>query len=95
MKMGKNIFSELDGYNWAKSASGNVTSQALSACLAESQFKECAAQQTLQFRSAAISSKATGSAAAKAATVLVEGRVGGIKTQQQHSSNQGDTKAVH
>jgi hypothetical protein len=49
MKMGENIFSELEGDNWAKSASGNVTSQALSACLAESQFKRCAAQQTLRF----------------------------------------------
>jgi hypothetical protein len=29
MKMGKIIFSELDGDNWAKSASGNVASQAL------------------------------------------------------------------
>jgi hypothetical protein len=38
MKMGKNILSELDGDNWAKSAGGNVTSQALSTCLAESQF---------------------------------------------------------
>ncbi len=43
VKMGKNILSEFEGDNWAKSASGNVTSQALSACLAESQFKRCAA----------------------------------------------------
>jgi hypothetical protein len=49
MKMGKNIFSELEGNNWAKGARGNVASQALSACLAESQFKRCAAQQTLRF----------------------------------------------
>jgi hypothetical protein len=41
--MGKNILSEFEGNNWAKSASGNVASQALSACLAESQFKRCAA----------------------------------------------------
>jgi hypothetical protein len=38
MKTGKNIFSEFERNNWAKSASRNVTSQALSACLAESQF---------------------------------------------------------
>jgi hypothetical protein len=43
MKMGENIFSELEGNNWAKCASGNVASQALRACLAESQFKRCAA----------------------------------------------------
>ncbi len=43
VKMGKNILSEFEGDNWAKSASRNVTSQALSACLAESQFKRCAA----------------------------------------------------
>ncbi len=42
MKMSENIFSELEGNNWAKSASGNVASQALSTCLAESQFKRCA-----------------------------------------------------
>jgi hypothetical protein len=48
-EMGKNIFSELEGNNWAKSARGNVASQALSACLAESQFNRCAAQQTLHF----------------------------------------------
>jgi hypothetical protein len=39
MKVGENIFSELEGDNWAKSARRNVASQALSACLAESQFK--------------------------------------------------------
>jgi hypothetical protein len=49
VKMGKNIFLEFEGDNWAKSASGNVASQALSACLAESQFKRCATQQTLRF----------------------------------------------
>jgi hypothetical protein len=36
MKMSKNIFSELEGNNWAKDANGNVTSQALSSCLAKS-----------------------------------------------------------
>ncbi len=34
VKMGKNIFAKFEGYNWAKIASGNVTSQALGACLA-------------------------------------------------------------
>jgi hypothetical protein len=100
MKMGKNIFSELEGNNWAKSARGNVASQALSACLAESQFKRCAAQQTLRFW----------------ATVLLGGHLfeihgirrrhrgdrssegGGVvetKNRQRHFSNQVDTKAVH
>jgi hypothetical protein len=36
--MGKNIFVKFEGDYWAKSASGNTTSQALSACLAECQF---------------------------------------------------------
>jgi hypothetical protein len=35
MKMSKNIFSELKGNDWAKDASGNITSQVLSACLAK------------------------------------------------------------
>ncbi len=43
IKMGEYIFSELEGDNWVKSGRGNVASQALSACLAESQFKRCAA----------------------------------------------------
>jgi hypothetical protein len=43
------FFSEFEGDNLVKSACGNVSSQALSACLAESQFKECAAQQPLRF----------------------------------------------
>jgi hypothetical protein len=82
--MGKNIFSEFEGNNWAKSASGNVASQALSACLAESQFKRCDAQQMLCFW----------------ATVLLSGHlfgggVVGTKNQQRHFSNQVDTKAVH
>jgi hypothetical protein len=34
---------------WAIIACGNISSQALSAFLAESQFKVCAAQQTLQY----------------------------------------------
>jgi hypothetical protein len=75
MKMGKNIFSELEGDNWAKSASGNVASQALSvgrkANLRDvSPSKRCVSGQ--QFCSAAISLKSTGSAAAVAATVPVE-----------------------
>jgi hypothetical protein len=49
VKMGENIFSEFEGNNWGKSASGNVASQALSTCLAESQFKRCAGQQMLRF----------------------------------------------
>jgi hypothetical protein len=43
MKMCKNIFSELLGDNWLEDASKKVTGQALSACLAESQFEGCAA----------------------------------------------------
>jgi hypothetical protein len=43
MKLGKKFFSELKGNNWVKNNSGNVTSQALSACLSESQFEGCAA----------------------------------------------------
>ncbi len=35
VKMGKNILAKLEGHDWAKIASGNVTSQALGACLAE------------------------------------------------------------
>jgi hypothetical protein len=49
MKMRKKIFSELERYNWAENAGGNITSQALGACLAESQFVGCAAQQALRF----------------------------------------------
>jgi hypothetical protein len=43
VKMIKNVFSEFEGNNWVKIACGNISSQALSACLAESQFKGCAA----------------------------------------------------
>ncbi len=39
VKMIKNGISEFDGNNGAKSAGGNVSSQALGACLAESQFE--------------------------------------------------------
>jgi hypothetical protein len=43
MKMGKNILSEFEGDNSAESAGVNVTSQALGAWLAETQFERCAA----------------------------------------------------
>jgi hypothetical protein len=49
-KMIKNAFPEFEGDNWAKIACGNISSQALSTCLAKSQFEGCAAQQTLHFR---------------------------------------------
>ncbi len=54
VKMGKNIFAKFEGDNWAKSASGNITSQALGACLVECQFKRCAAQQTLRLWATAL-----------------------------------------
>ncbi len=77
VKVGKNILSKFEGGDWAKSASGNVTSQALSTCLAECQFERCAASKRCvsgqRFCSAAISSKSTGSAVTVAATVPVEG----------------------
>ncbi len=43
VKVGKNIFAKFERDNWAKSASGNIASQALGACLVECQFKGCAA----------------------------------------------------
>jgi hypothetical protein len=52
--MSENIFSELEGNNWAKDASGNVASQALGACLAKSYFEGCAAQQALRFCAAVL-----------------------------------------
>jgi hypothetical protein len=97
MKMGENIFSELEGNNWAKSASGIVASQVLSACLVESQFKRCSPSKRCVsgqwFCLAAISSKSTGSAAAVAATVPAGGGV--VGTKKRHFSNQVNTKAVH
>jgi hypothetical protein len=58
VEMIKNGFSEFEGNNegnnGAESASGNVTSQALSACLAESQFEGCATQQMLRFLAAVL-----------------------------------------
>jgi hypothetical protein len=50
----QNSFSEFEGDNGVESASGNVRSQALSACLAESQFEGCAAQQPLHSRAAVL-----------------------------------------
>jgi hypothetical protein len=44
-----NGFSEFEGNNGAESVGRNVTSQALSTCLADSQFERCAAQQVLCF----------------------------------------------
>jgi hypothetical protein len=41
---------ELEGNNRAENAGGNITSLALSACLAKSQFEGCATQQMLRFR---------------------------------------------
>jgi hypothetical protein len=39
----KNDFHEFKVNNWTKIACGNISSQALSACLGESQFEGCAA----------------------------------------------------
>jgi hypothetical protein len=50
VKMIKNDFPEFKGHNWAEIACRNISSRALSACLAESQFEGCATQQTLRFR---------------------------------------------
>jgi hypothetical protein len=50
VKVCKDIFAKFEGDNWAESASGNITSQALGACLSECQFKRCAAQQPLRLR---------------------------------------------
>ncbi len=50
----KNSFSEFKKDNGSECAGGNVSSQMLSACLAQSQFQGCAAQQTLRFRAAVL-----------------------------------------
>jgi hypothetical protein len=50
----QNFFSELKGNKWAKNANGNVTSQALSTCLANCLFEGCAAQQMLRFHTMAL-----------------------------------------
>jgi hypothetical protein len=73
LKMIKNVFSEFEGNNWVKIACGNISSLALSACLAESRFKGYVQPSKLcvsgqQFCSVAISSKSTGSAAKAAVT---------------------------
>jgi hypothetical protein len=43
MKMIENVFSQFQWNKWMEISGGNVTSQALSVCLAESQFEGCAA----------------------------------------------------
>jgi hypothetical protein len=99
VKMIKNVFSEFEGNNWAKIACGNISSQALSACLAESQFKgvppskRCVSGQL--FCSAAISSNSTGSATDVAATDPVVVWFGRDKNRQRHFSNQANTKFAH
>jgi hypothetical protein len=50
----KNSFAESEGDNGAESAGRNVPSQALIACLPESQSEGCAAQQPLRFRAAVL-----------------------------------------
>jgi hypothetical protein len=54
VKMVKNGFSEFKGNNWTKIACGNISGQALSTCLAESQFERCAAYQVLHFQAAVL-----------------------------------------
>jgi hypothetical protein len=54
VKMVNNGFCEFKGNNWTKIACGNISSSALSACLAESQFERCAAQQALHFWAAVL-----------------------------------------
>jgi hypothetical protein len=100
MKMSKNIFSVFKGDNLAKNACGNVISQALSACLAKSQFEGCATQQTLRFCAMVF----LGGHLFKIHWICCHrggdsedsgGGGGETKNQQQHFSNLGDTKAVH
>jgi hypothetical protein len=50
----KNSFSKFNGDNGSECDVGNVSSQVLSACLAESQFEGCAAQQLMAFRTAVL-----------------------------------------
>jgi hypothetical protein len=50
----KNSFSGFKGDYVVKSFGGNVSSQVLSACLAESQFESCATQQPPCFRAAVL-----------------------------------------
>jgi hypothetical protein len=99
MKMGKEILSELEGDNWAGSASGNVASQALSACLAESQFRGCAAQQTLRFWATILLGghlfKIHWICRRRGGNCSSGGGGVGIKNPQQHFSNRADIKVVH
>jgi hypothetical protein len=91
----KNSFSEFEGNNGAKSADGNVSSQALSACLVKANCSDvpprncCISGQLCC--SAAISSKSSGSAADMAAIDPVVVWFGGTKNQQQHFSNRVNT----
>jgi hypothetical protein len=71
VKIIKNTFSEFQGNNWAKSACGNVSSQALCTCLKAKlrdvpPSERCISGQ--RFCLAGISSKSTGSTADVAAT---------------------------
>jgi hypothetical protein len=50
----KNIFSKFKGDNGSECDVGNVSSQALSACLAKRQFEGCFAQELLPFRAAVL-----------------------------------------
>jgi hypothetical protein len=52
VEMIKNSFSKFKRDNRPECAGGNVFSQALSACLAESQFERCAARQPPRFQAA-------------------------------------------
>ncbi len=99
VKMIKNVFSEFEGNNWAKSACGNVSSQALSACLAESQFRGCVAQQTLSFWATVLLGghlfESTGSAANAAATDPVVVWFGRDEKSALHFSNRANTTFAH
>jgi hypothetical protein len=52
--MGKSVFSEFLGDNGAKNACGNIASEALGACWAESQLEGCTAEQALCFCAAVL-----------------------------------------
>jgi hypothetical protein len=43
VKIIKNVFPEFEGNDWVKIACENISSQALSACLAESPLEGCSA----------------------------------------------------
>ncbi len=79
VEMGKNIFAKFEGDNWAESASGNVTGQALAPVWRNANLRDVPPSKRRfsgqRFCSAAISSKSTGSAAAVVATVPVGGGV--------------------